>query len=231
MQCIAVMNETHIGRDPGTDKQGEQQPAPRIGVVLRGIDLSVAPEDPLLAVIRVALARHLVVVIEDQDLYAAALRDFVSHFGPVFRHHPDEGVIYAEGVPEVLEMRKEPEEGRMFGGSDWHADVTFKKPAGSVSVLHALIIPPVGGDTCFANTIAAFEALSPALQSVLRGLEAVHNYDGPGDGCREGLTAIYPVVRTHPETVAEGFYINRMFTTRFVDMSEEESRPLIGFLD
>ena len=205
--------------------------SPHIGAVLRGVTLSAAPEESTLAAIRAALARHLVVAIEDQDLTPEALRDFVSHFGPLFRHHADQGVIHAPGVPEVLEMRKEPDGKRLFGGSDWHADVTFRKPAGYLSVLHAVIVPPVGGDTGFASTIAAFAALSPAMRDVLRGLQAVHSYDGPGRPDCPEQTAVHPVVRRHSETKAEGLYLNRMFATRFDGMTAAESRPLIDFLD
>jgi taurine dioxygenase len=217
-------------------EQAEQNPTiepvtPHLGAVVRGLRLTVAPGRSTLEAIRDALAEHLVLVFEDQSLRPAELRDFVRHFGPLFRHHEDDGVIYAEGVPEVLEMRKEPDGARLFGGSDWHADVTFLKPAGYLSVLHALIVPPVGGDTGFANTIAAFEALSAGFQDFLRGLHAVHSYDGPGRPDRDGLTAIHPVVRRHPETGTEGLYLNRMFVTRFDGMTVEESRPLIDYLD
>jgi len=204
---------------------------PHVGAVLRGVTLSAAPDTASLAAIRAALARHLVLVVEDQELSPANLRDFTAHFGPPFHHHDDEGVIRAEGVPEVLQMLKEPGGERLFGGGDWHADVTFRKPAGYLSVLHALIVPPLGGDTGFASTIAAFAALSPGMQELLRRLAAVHSYDGPGRPDRAGQTAVHPVVRRHPETGAEGIYLNRMFATRFEGMSEAESRPLIDFLD
>ena len=205
--------------------------APHIGAVLRGITLAASQDETSLAAIRSALARHLVLVLPEQDLSSVALRDFVAHFGPLFCHHADDGVIHAEGVPEVLEMRKEPHGERLFGGSDWHADVTFRKPGGYVSVLHALTIPPTGGDTAFASTIAAFEALSPGMQACLRGLEAVHSYDGPGSPDHPTQTATHPVVRRHPDTGAEGIYLNRMFVTRFADWTPQESRPLIDFLD
>jgi len=204
---------------------------PHIGSLMPGLELSAQPDAATLAAIRTVLAHRLVLVFENQSLTSTALRDFVRHFGPLYCHHVDEGIIFADDLPEVLEMRKEPDGAKLFGGSNWHADVTFLKPAGYVSVLHALIVPPVGGDTGFASTIAAFEALSPRMQDLLRGLEAVHSYDGPGRPEREGLTAIHPVVRQHPETGAEGLYVNRMFVTRFVGMSEAESLPLIDFLD
>ncbi len=204
---------------------------PHVGAVLHGVTLGGDMAEHDLAAVREALARHLVVVVPEQELSAEALRDFTAQFGPLFLHHAGEGVLRVIGVPEVLEMRKEPDGKRLFGGSDWHADVTFRKPAGYLSVLHALIVPPVGGDTGFASTVAAFAALSPTMQDLLRSLKAVHSYDGPGRPDHPMETAVHPVVRRHPETGAEGLYVNRMFATRFEGMTEEESRPLIDFLD
>jgi len=172
-----------------------------------------------------------VLVFEGESLSPADLRNLTSHFGEPHVHHDDEGVIRADGVPEVLEMRKEPDGSRLFGGECWHADVTFEKPAGYISILHALTIPPVGGDTVFSSTIAAFAALSPAMKELLRGLRAVHSYDGPTKPDRDGMTAVHPVIRRHPESGAEGIYLNRMFVVRFVGMSAYESRPIIEFLD
>ena len=205
--------------------------APAIGSVLHGVRLSERPDPCVISVIRAAIARRLVLVLHGQDLPAMALREFTSHLGPLFVHHDDDAVLHADGLPEVLEMRKEPDGERLFGGGGWHADVTFRKPAGHLSVLHARVIPPIGGDTGFASTIAAFEALSPGMRELLRTLKAVHSYDGPGRPDHTEETAIHPVVRVHPDTGAEGLYINRMFATRFHGMTEAESRPLVDFLD
>jgi len=172
-----------------------------------------------------------VVVLRGQDLSAREQRELVAHFGPLFQHHADEGVIFADGLPEVLEMRKEPDGARLFGGSDWHSDVTFRKPAGYVSALQAKILPPLGGDTAFANCIAAYETLSPGMQAFLAQLDGVHSYDGPDSPDHPTETAIHPVVREHPVSGKRGLYINRMFAKRFDGMSEAESKPLIEFLD
>ena len=204
---------------------------PRIGAVVRGVKLSSAPDRDTLRVIRDALARHLVLVFEDQSLKPRELRDFVAQFGPLFQHHVDEGVIFADGVPEVLQVLKEPDATRMFGGTCWHADVTFRRPAGYLSVLHAQTLPPLGGDTGFASTVAAFAGLSRGMRKLLRTLSAVHSYSGPGEPDHPDETACHPVVRVHPDTGEEGVYLNRMFVTRFVGMTSNESRPLITFLD
>ena len=128
-------------------------------------------------------------------------------------------------------MLKEPDGERLFGGVCWHADVTFRKPAGYLSALHAKQLPPVGGDTLFASTVAAFAALSPGMQKMLRKLEAVHSYSGPDAPDHPTETAVHSVVRRHPETGEEGLYLNRMFATRFVGMTPTESEPLLKFLD
>ncbi len=201
---------------------------PGVGAILRGVRLdgSRSAVDAL----RNALGQHLVVVVPEQDLSPTELRALASEFGPVHLHQDDVGVIRADGVPEVLEMRKEPDDVKLFGGADWHADVTFAKPAGCISFLHALVIPPAGGDTLFCSTVAAFGALSERMQDLLRGLTGVHSYDGPGLPDHPTLTVTHPVVRTHPDTGAEGIYLNAMFVKRFEGMSEYESRPLIDFL-
>lgn len=199
--------------------------------MLEGVRLGPAPDGATIAAVREALAEHLVVILPDQDLTPREFRDCVARFGPLFVHHADDGVLRADGLAEVLEMRKEPGGGRLFGGSDWHADVTFRRPGAHLSFLHAKILPPVGGDTAFASTIAAFRALSPGLRALLRRLSAVHSYDGPGRPEHPTQSAVHPVVRRHPETGREGLYINRMFAIRFEGMTETESAPLIGFLD
>lgn len=203
---------------------------PHLGAWVTGVDLAL--ENPSTrAAVKSALDEHYVLAFKDQSLTPRQLRDFVSGFGPLFLHHADEGVLHCEGVPEVLQMLKEPDGDRLFGGGDWHADVTFRKPAGYLSVLHAIEVPPVGGDTCFASTIAAFDALSAGMKQTLRSLNAVHSYDGPGAPDHPTETAIHPVVRVHPESGKEGIYLNRMFATRFDGMTEAESRPMIDYLD
>ena len=205
--------------------------SPVLGVYVDGFCIESRQLQAAAQQVREWLDRYLVVVLREQSLEAAVQREFVSHFGPLFRHHAGEGVLPVPGYPEVLEMRKEPGDARLFGGSDWHADVTFRNPAGYVSVLHAKILPELGGDTAFASTVAAFETLSPGMQQVLAGLEAVHSYDGPGQPDHPTQTAIHPVVREHPSNGRRGLYLNRMFVTRFEGMTEAESRPLIDYLD
>jgi len=204
---------------------------PHLGARVRGLTLSPDMSSQTRDAVRGFVDQHYVVAFSDQALNPVDLRGVVRHFGPLFSHHADDGVIRCEDAPEVLQMLKEPDGTRLFGGADWHADVTFRKPAAYLSVLHAIELPSLGGDTLFASTVAAFAALSDGMKQTLRGLNAVHSYTGRGRPDYPEQTAIHPVIRQHPVTGVEGIYINRMFATRFEGMSAEESEPLIDFLD
>ena len=203
--------------------------SPRLGAVIGSHRDPISLTDT--DTIQKWLDERLVLVLPGQDLDPRSLHEFMEHFGPAHVHHPDEGVLFVPELPQVLEMRKEPDGARLFGGGGWHADVTFEDPCGSITGLYASVVPPVGGDTLFADAIAAFSALSPGMRDMLRSLRAVHSYDGPGRADREGLTATHPVVRHHPTTGAEGLYINTMFITRFEGMTPDETRPILDFLE
>ena len=205
--------------------------SPVIGARIEGLNLTANPTQDEIRFLEQRLAEHLVLVIPEQNLEPAELASLVRYFGPLFEHHADEGVLYADGINTVLEMRKEPDGERLFGGSDWHADVTFRKPEGYLSFLISTVVPGLGGDTAFANTIASYNALSPGFKNLLRQLNAVHSYDGPLKPDHPSESVVHPVIRQHPLTGEEGLYINRMFATRFEGMTAEESRPLIEFLD
>ena len=97
-----------------------------LGVYVNDFDIRPDQLESAAQRIRQWLDQYLVVVVRGQLLEATEQRDLVAHFGPLFYHHADEGVIHAQGLPEVLEMRKEADGARLFGGSDWHADVTFR---------------------------------------------------------------------------------------------------------
>ncbi len=199
-----------------------------IGAVLGSADSPV----PLskIELIRGALADRLVVVLPGQTMDPRSLDAFMDAFGPAHIHHEDQGVVHAAGLPSVLELRKDPD-GALFGGSGWHADATFEDPCGKITGLYAVNVPAVGGDTLFASSIAAFEALSPMMQQLLTGLNAVHSYDGPGRPDHRDLTAVHPVVKRHPKSGRQGLYVNNMFVTRFDGMTSEESRALLEFLE
>jgi taurine dioxygenase len=116
----------------------------------------------------------------------------------------------------------------------WHSDFTFAVEPPSVSILMARILPPVGGDTMFANQQLAYDTLSDTMKGIVGRLRAFHQ-GTVSYAERQGIPlsqieAVHPVVRTHPETGRRSLYVNAVYTKRIVGMSEEESAPLLAFL-
>ncbi len=106
-------------------------------------------------------------------------------------------------------------------------------------------MPPVGGDTLFASTCAAYDSLSDGLKETLGRLEAVHSArhvfgeeaqrpaelaDRLGNQAAAQLDAVHPVVITHPLSGRKSLYVNGGFTRRFVGWTEAESQPLLEYL-
>ena len=198
-----------------------------LGAVVEGIELATASGGAL-AQLKAALDVHLVLYVPGQQLDRFDLAKLGRYFGPPFLH-PLVNNGYAD-CPAVLELLRQPEDTISFGGEGWHADVSWMQPGGYVSILHGLEIPAVGGDTGFSSTQAAYEALSPGLQDLLGGMQAVHTYYWYERREDPQWTVTQPVVRAHPVTGRKGLYVNNMFTNRFKDMTVEESAPLLQYL-
>lgn len=200
--------------------------AEALGATVEGVDL-VRLDDAGFGRLRALLARYLVLRLPGRSLDPAGLETLTARFGRPFIHPEIPGL---PDHPAVMALVKEPGDSTVFGGGDWHADVTYLRPAASVSLLHALELPAVGGDTLFASQIAAFDALSPGMQAFLRPLRAVHSYRAPRGLEEDGLSARHPVVRRQPESGREALYLNRMFTSRFEGWTRAESAPLLRAL-
>ena len=109
------------------------------------------------------------------------------------------------------------------------------------SILRGVVIPPVGGDTCFSDTGAAYDRLSDEWKQRLDGLVAVHDYvkffgarieDSKKAEMRERYPLAYhPVVRTHPETGQRSLYTNRTFTSHIEGVTPEESEEIISHIE
>lgn len=211
-----------------------------VGAELEGIDLSRDLDAGEIAAIRRALLDHLVIFFRDQRMSDARLMTFGRYFGALYLH-PN---LAKKGPhPEVIHVVKEPGDTRVVG-AEWHTDTGHVECPPMGAILHALDVPPRGGDTLFANQYLAYETLSDGLKATLDGLQAVHDDSrvaGPNanrgrstrtrddDAWRPTVNA-HPVVRTHPETGRKALYVNIASTMNFEGMTREESAPLLGYL-
>ena len=204
-----------------------------LGAEIGGVDLSRPLSDGEFGTIRRALLDHQVIFFRDQNLSPHGLRDFAARFGPCNRYPFLAGI---DDCPEVIEIVKEPGDSVNFGGL-WHSDTTYLPRPPLATLLHALEVPPYGGDTLFASARLAFESLSEAMKTALEGLRALSSagrrYGATGrppGGEDLVLEAWHPVLRTHPETGRKAVFVNGAHTTRFEGWTEAESRPWIDHL-
>lgn len=211
-----------------------RQLSPSIGAEIHGVDLSQDLSDETIAAIRASLNAHKVIFFRDQAITRAQHIAFARRFGDL-EIHPATPADQAD--PEVLRIAHGPKsKGRE---NNWHSDVTWRAEPSLGSILRAIEIPPVGGDTLFADMHAAYDGLSPAMQEWLCQLTAVHDiarvFAKRLGQSVEDLHAKYPpqehpVVRTHPETGKRGIYVNTGFTSHIVGLSAKESDWLLQHL-
>ena len=191
-----------------------------------------------------AFLQYAVLAIRGQQLEPADIMRVSAKFGEPC-HYPF--VTGMDGFPFIFEVVKEPEETKNFGGA-WHSDTSYLKQPPLATLLYAVETPSHGGDTLFANTAAAYDALSDGLRKVLDTLVGVNSAELKYGGGRSAMhrkiggmkvhdtdnadkyVSEHPVVRTHPDTGRKSLYASRSHTTHFKGMTEEESIPLIHFL-
>jgi len=213
--------------------------ADAVGAEIAGVDLASDLADATIAEIRRAWLDHLVVFFRDQALGPDEFLAFARRIGDPVEYPFVKGI---DGFPEIIAVTKLPHETVNFGGI-WHSDTVYLERPPMATLLIAREVPPRGGDTEFASMYAAYDALSPGMQRLLDGLQAVNSSaladvsktredrirDSGLDAEKEYVSQ-HPVVRTHPETGRKALYVNVAHTERFVDMTIEESRPLLEYL-
>jgi len=208
-----------------------RQMTPAIGAELVGVSAASELSDDVIAEIRQALLDHKVIFLRDQDLTQEELLGFAKRFGDL-EIHP--ATPKDQPNPEILRI----EHGPKSKGQEnmWHSDVTWRAEPSLGSVLNAIEIPPVGGDTLFANMNLAYENLPEHIRDQIIGMEAVHDIarvfarrlnKKPEELHDQYPPETHPVVRTHPETGLRTLYVNAAFTSHIVGMEAEESAALL----
>ena len=147
--------------------------------------------------------------------------------------------------PNIAEIKRSANEKATPFGGTWHSDWSFMKKPPSATLLHSKIIPPVGGNTLFANTERSFAALPEEMKNKLRNLKVIHSAKIPyaDDGfyalekeersmkilpSKEAkATYSHPMVKIHPETNKECLFINPVYTINIEGFSEDESQQLL----
>jgi taurine dioxygenase len=214
------------------------------GAVVTGADVT-RPEVEFAAELRRIWLEHQVVSLTDQLLDDEHLEAFARSLGE-FGHDPY--VRPMEGHEHVLEVKREADERVAPFGSGWHSDWSFQATPPAATILHARVVPPVGGDTWYADGIAAYEELDPGLRAELDHMTAVHSARRPysregwlrGRGPERSMTILpsddaldtqeHPLVRTHPETGRRALWVNPVYTLGIKQLDVRASDSLLARL-
>jgi taurine dioxygenase len=192
--------------------------------------------------IHAAFAKHSVIVLRDQDASPEDLLAFARRFGPINVNRFFKPV---EGHPEIATVLKEKDQKEAVG-EGWHTDHSYDQIPAMGSILHAIEMPPFGGDTLFVSMGAAYEALSAPMKAFLDGCTAIHSSRhvfgtaiqdseaaksgrfGNADAATQD--ARHPVVITHPLSGRRGLFVNPVFTTHVEGLTETESKAVLEML-
>jgi len=211
-----------------------------LGAEIEGIDLTRPVPPALQAGIMAAFNRHQLLVFRGQRLERGHMFDFASLFGEIEGHaiRLDDGSKWS-AVHTITNLDRDgnPIE-KPFINSNyfWHSDKSFLPVPSLTTMLHAVELPPAGGDTQFANMAAAYAALPEEMRRRLDGLKVIHSlehmrrYTGSAPPTEDDLAAAppvaHPLARTHPETGERSLYIG-MYSAGIPGMAEDEGRALI----
>ena len=212
---------------------------PAIGAEIHDVRLSGDLPAETVTAIREALLRHRVVFFRGQGhLDEAEHQAFARLLGPIVPHPTVPSVAGTEAVLDI--------DARDVRASRWHTDVTFAEAFPLFSVLRGVVIPPVGGDTVWANTVAAYGTLPPVLRGLADQLWALHSNVYDYAATRPNATdrqvqryetvfksTVYetehPVVQVHPLS-GERAIILGYFVRRLLDVSSADSGHLFAML-
>lgn len=205
---------------------------PVLGAEVSGVDLSREIPAEQMEEIRTAFRDHHVLVFRDQTITVEDHKRFAAAFGELRPVNPPP----PEGDPYILEIRTTSAAANV-AGNGWHADGTADEEPSLGSMLYITEIPEpgCGGDTLFANMHLAYAMLSPAMRALLDPLTAIHD----GAQALAGYTpppdyvvprSEHPVVARHPETDRQLLYVNKAYTSRIAQLTEQESRALLDML-
>lgn len=209
---------------------------PNIGAEVFGVDLAQELPDETIAAIRAAWLEHLVLFFPGQSLTPETQLAFATRFGTTTEAHPVEKPKSDNEKIHAIDSIKDRTD-------FWHTDVTFMAEPPCASLLYAVQLPPVGGDTMWTSTRAAYERLAKPLQQFCTELTAIHyseiyarivaaggGQSWNGERVTEMPPVEHPVVRIHPETERPNLFVNPGFTVGIKDFPAAQGQAFLKIL-
>jgi taurine dioxygenase len=218
-----------------------------LGAEIGGIDLSTPSAQDDVEAIEDAWRERLVVVFRGQRLSDPQLLAFSRNFGELDPPGPNPyGEPFNKQHPEINVISNVIENGKPIGNlgdgeAVWHADMTYVDVPPKAAMLHSLEVPPSGGNTYFANMIAAYETLPADLRAAAEAKVAVHDASRNSAGMlrkgykevtdvRETVGAHHPLVRTNPKTGRRALFLGRRPNAYVLGLEVADSEALLDSL-
>lgn len=218
------------------------------GAEIRGVDLTKPLPAATVRAIKKAWGDHLVLVFRGQTISQDDQLRFASYFGELGdrKRAPEPLRARAEGIqqldPKILLVSNIKVDGKAIGafgeGEFWfHIDGGYTPRPYRYTFLYAMELPSTGGNTMFSNMYKAYDAVPAALKDKLKGRKALHIHEynrarqADSSGDISGIPHhVHPIFITHPDTQRRSLFVDRLMTTRIVDMDEGESAAILGEL-
>jgi taurine dioxygenase len=213
------------------------------GAAVRGVDLTRPLDTATVAAIRAAWLEHHVLAFPDQAMSDDDLERFTTYFGGF---GDDPFIAPIEGRKHVIAVERRADETSPLFAENWHSDWSFQARPPAGTCLYGIAIPPLGGDTLFANQHAALDAMPDALRARIEGRMAIHSARrayapdgmyGAGDAKDRSMvirpskdaekTQTHLLVRKHPETGREGLFSCFGYIIGIDGMDDAEALPLL----
>jgi taurine dioxygenase len=221
--------------------------SPHVGSEIAGIDLASPMDAGLISMLARACAERTVLLFRGQhDLTPSAYLDFARRFGGTPDLHSQRHYCLPEHH-EIFVVGNAEENGKRIGatrvGMNWHTDHYHLPEPGLFTFLHALEVPPVAGETRYANGMAAFDALPADMQARIDGMKVLHSrarlFRALFPEASEAAMAaerdrmpdvIHPLVRTHPELGRKGLYLGGEWGSTILGLDAAEAQALFDAL-
>ena len=212
---------------------------PRIGAEVLELDMAGQLSAATLQELEAGLVRHETLVLHVPDMTPEQHLAIAHHFGEAEVHtfYPNLG----KGFEQITVI-----DSKLGDRADmWHHDESFLPSPPIVTMTHARILPPTGGDTCWISMTSAYDALSPRMKQYLDGLSAWHDMNAPMTAAlQHGIVTheryvevvtqnrrhLHPMVRVHPVTGRKALYVSPTYVTHIDGLPQAESRAILAYL-
>jgi taurine dioxygenase len=213
--------------------------SPALGAEIIGVDLREEIDDVRFGRILDIWHESLVILLRGQQLTEEDQVRFAERFGTLATIHTKQ---FVRNHPAVMLISNIRENGKQIGAlpdgeMHFHSDQCHQAKPAKASMLYALEVPSVGGNTLFANAYMAYETLTESIKRRIEGRLALNAYDYDNAATLRGTrvtagvpSCLHPVVRTHPVTGRKALYVNRLMTVRIEGLPEAGSEELLNLL-